>query len=283
MPRLAAVRKQISQHIEVPSLPWLNDALNGGLFRGGVYLFTGAPGIGKTTLVAEMLGEMASRGHGVLYVATEQSLPEFKLSLERLHARGRALPLGIVENFYLDDTVDDLEALPKFLTRKVLTAGEEYAGVEVVALDSIQANGLSSNATRKYTALYEFANMARAQGLVVILVGHVTKTGAVAGPKNLQHNVDVILHLRRAFRLRPLFIEKNRFGPDSTEPTMLMMDAIGRLVKSPLSATKRTIVYGYSGVGDDLTEACRTEQHHNQLHIEQRWWVGFSLPEHRLC
>jgi DNA repair protein RadA/Sms len=255
MPRLGEISRKGSEFIEVPSLPWLNRALNGGFVRGAVYLLAGGPGLGKTTLVNQVLGDMASRGRKVLYVSTEQSLGEFKTALERLHARGGPLPNAIVQNFYADDTVDDVDALPKFLTRKVLTAGEEYQGVEVIAIDSVQGRGLSSNATRKYTALYEFANMARAQGLVSILVGHVTKSGAIAGPKNLEHNVDCILYLRRAFRLRPFFIQKNRFGPDVTEPVVLIMDERGRLAKSPLSTAKRTTVYGFSGAGDELTEA----------------------------
>lgn len=255
MPRLGEISRKGSEFIEVPSLPWLNRALNGGFVRGTVYLLAGGPGLGKTTLVNQALGDMASHGRKVLYVSTEQTLGEFKTALERLHARGGPLPNDIVRNFYVDNTVDDVDALPKFLTRKVLTAGEEYHGVEVIAIDSVQGRGLSSNATRKYTALYEFANMARAQGLVSILVGHVTKSGAIAGPKNLEHNVDCILYLRRAFRLRPFFVQKNRFGPDVIEPVVLIMDERGRLVKSPLSAAKRTTVYGFSGAGDDLTEA----------------------------
>jgi DNA repair protein RadA/Sms len=255
MPRLEEIGKKWSQFIEVPSLPWLNRALNGGFVRGAVYLLAGGPGLGKTTLVNQVLGDLASRGRKVLYVSTEQTLGEFKAALERVHARGGTLPPTIAKNFYADDTVDDVDGLPKFLTRKVLTAGEEYHGVEVIAIDSVQGRGLSSNSTRKYTALYEFANMARAQGLVTIVVGHVTKNGAIAGPKNFEHNVDCILYLRRAFRLRPFFIQKNRFGPDVVEPVVLIMDERGCLVKSPLSAAKRTTVYGFGGVGDELTEA----------------------------
>src|SRR6266566_775534 len=254
MPRIGEIVRKGSEFIEVPSLPWLNRALNGGFVRGAVYLLAGGPGLGKTTLTNLLLGDMASRGRKVLYISTEQALGEFRTALERLHAKGGILPNAIVQNFYADDTVDDVDALPKFLTRKLLTAGEEYHGVEVIAIDSVQGRGLSSNATRKYTALYEFSNMARAQGLVLILVGHVTKSGAIAGPKNLEHNVDCILYLRRAFRLRPFFIQKNRFGPDVSEPIVLIMDERGRLVQSPLSTAKRTTVYGFSGAGDELTE-----------------------------
>jgi len=119
MPRIGEISRKGSEFIEVPSLPWLNRALNGGFVRGAVYLLAGGPGLGKTTLVNQALGDMASRGRKVLYVSTEQSLGEFKAALERLHARGGPLPNAIVQNFYADDTVDDVDALPKFLTRKV--------------------------------------------------------------------------------------------------------------------------------------------------------------------
>src|SRR5437660_8638343 len=150
MARLAEISKKWSQFIELPSMPWLNEALAGGFVRGAVYLLAGGPGLGKTTLVNQALGEMAMRGRKVLYVSTEQTLGEFKTALERVHTKGGVLPNAIVQNFYVDDTVDDVDSLPKFLTRKVLTTGEEYQGVEVIAIDSVQGRGVSPNATRKY-------------------------------------------------------------------------------------------------------------------------------------
>ncbi len=254
MPRLGEIEKKGSQFIEVPSLPWLNKALNGGFVRGAVYLLAGDAGLGKTTLVNQALGDIAARGRKVLYVTTEQSLGEFKAAMERVHGRNGTLPNAIIQNFYVDDTVDDIDALPKFLTRKLLTAGEEYHDVEIIAVDSVQGRGLSSNATRKYGALYEFTSLARAQGLICLLVGHITKNGAIAGPKNLEHNVDCIMYLRRAFRLRPFFVQKNRFGPDLSEPIVLNMDQRGRLVRSPLSTAKQSSVFGFSGIGEELTE-----------------------------
>jgi len=108
MPRLAEISRKSSQVIEVPSLPWLNRALNGGFVRGAVYLLAGGPALGKTTLVNQVLGDLAIRGRKVLYVTTEQSLGEFKAALERVHARGGSLPHSMVQNFFADDTVDDV-------------------------------------------------------------------------------------------------------------------------------------------------------------------------------
>ena len=253
MPRLEQISRSRSQFIQVPSMPWLNEALAGGFVRGAVYLLAGGPGLGKTTLVNQALGEMAMRGRKVLYVSTEQSLGEFKTALERVHAKGGTLPHAIVQNFLLDDTIHDLDALASFFTRKVLAAGEQYHGVEVIAIDSLQGRGVSPNATRKYGALYQFVDLARAAGVISVLVSHVTKAGEVAGPQSLAHNVDAVLYIRRGFRQRPFFVLKNRFGP-VTDPVVLVMDERGRLIKSPLSTARHSVVYAFDGM-DEVAEA----------------------------
>jgi DNA repair protein RadA/Sms len=224
------------------------------LIRGGVYLLAGEPGIGKTTLAIQVLGDLARQGMKVLYLTTEQGLPDLKRVVERIHSGSLGPDRSLRDNFLLDDSLDDLADLPRFFARRVLTDGEEYHGVQAVVLDSIQGRGLSPAATQKYRALYEFAENAKAQGLVTILVGHVTKKGQIAGPKDLEHNVDCVLYLRRAFRLRPFFVPKNRFGPAQLDPLVLAMDDRGRLFESPHTTAQSTAVYGYAGIGDDPAE-----------------------------
>jgi DNA repair protein RadA/Sms len=255
MPRPDEISGKSQEYLPVPSLPWLNEAVGEGFVRGGVYLLAGEPGIGKTALALQILADIALRGTKVLYVTTEQGLPDIKRALERVQASsGGHLPKALVENFYMDDSVDDIDALPKFLARRVLTDGQEYHGAQLMVVDSVQGRGLSAAAIQKYRALYEFAENAKAQGLVTLLIGHVTKKGQIAGPKDLEHNVDCVLYVRRAFRLRPLFVPKNRFGPAIIDPIVLVMDSYGRLTKSPLSAAKSAAVHGYAGMGDDLAE-----------------------------
>lgn len=135
-----------------------------------------------------------------------------------------------------------------------MTEGEEYHGTQALVLDSVQGRGLSPSATRKYRALYEFAEQAKANGLITVLVGHVTKRGQIAGPRDLEHNVDAILYIRRAFRLRPFFVPKNRFGPAVLDPIVLLMDSRGRVVESPHRSAKSAVVLGYGGVGEELAE-----------------------------
>lgn len=255
MPRLDEVETKGPERITVPDLPWLQRALNGGLIRGGVYLLAGEPGIGKTTLSIQVLGSLAKGDIKSLYLTTEQGLGDLKRAVTRIHGHGEgSLPKHIRERFFLDDSIEDIDSLPRFLARRVLTEGEEYHGVQAIVVDSVQGRGLSAAATRKYRALYEFAENAKAQGIVTILIGHVTKKGQIAGPKDLEHNVDCILYIRRAFRLRPFFIPKNRFGAAVLDPIVLVMDEKGCLTESPHRAAKSAAVLGYAGIGEELAE-----------------------------
>lgn len=255
MPKIDDITEKGPGVIEVPSLPWLGKAVAPGFIRGGVYLLAGEPGIGKTTLAIQVLGDLASQNVKVLYLTTEQGLGDLKRAVTRIHGgAGGQLPATMRDNFFLDDTVDDIDVLPRFLARRVLTEGEEYHGIQAIVVDSVQGRGLSSAATQKYRALYEFAENAKAQGLLTVLVGHVTKKGQIAGPKDLEHNVDCIVYIRRAFRLRPLFVPKNRFGPAVLDPLVLMMDERGRLRESPHVAAKSSAVLGYAGIGEELAE-----------------------------
>lgn len=255
MPRIDEISDRGRDLLEVSSLPWLVKAVAPGLIRGGVYLLAGEPGIGKTTLAIQLLGDLALQQIKVLYITTEQGLGDLKRAVCRIHGDSHGnLPARVLANFHFDDSVEDIDALPRFLARRVLTEGEEYHGVEAIVVDSVQGRGLASAATQKYRALYEFTENAKAQGLVTILIGHVTKKGQIAGPKDLEHNVDCVMYIRRAFRLRPFFVPKNRFGPALLDPMVLMMDEKGRLKESPHRAAKSTAVLGYAGIGEDLAE-----------------------------
>lgn len=256
MPRATQIADDARQMLKIEELPWLTEAIGGGFVPGGAYLVAGEPGIGKTTLAIQVLGAFARKGIKVLYVSTEQGLADLKAVLHRVHAdKDDRLPAAIEENFFLDDSVEDVDALPRFLARRVLTSGQEYHGIRVLAFDSVQGKGLAAAATKKYRALYEYTESAKAQGLVSLLIGHVTKRGQIAGPKDLEHNVDAVIYLRRAFRLRPLFVPKNRYGPSVVDPVVLVADSRGRLQQSSLTAAKSTAVYGYAGMGEDLAEA----------------------------
>lgn len=256
MPRIGDITDRAQDLLRPNSLPWLTEAVGGGFVPGGAYLLAGEPGIGKTTLAMQILGDFAQQGLKVLYLTTEQGLADLRAVLFRVHAdKDGRLPPGLEENFFLDDSIEDVDRLPHFLARRVLTEGQEYHGARILAFDSVQGKGLAAAASKKYRALYEYTESAKAQGLVSLLIGHVTKRGQIAGPKDLEHNVDAVVYLRRAFRLRPLFVPKNRFGPSVVDPVVLVADAQGRLKQSELTAAKSAAIYGYAGIGEDLAEA----------------------------
>jgi DNA repair protein RadA/Sms len=194
----------------------------------------------------QIVGDLARRGEKALYIATEQPVREFRAAVERIHSKGGALPPSVVQNLLVDDAIHDLENLPSFFTRKVLPADGEYHDVQLIVIDSLQAHGVSPNSTRKYAAFYQFLDLTRAASIPTIAVSHVNKAGEAAGPQSLAHNVDAVLYIRRGFRQRPLFVVKNRFAA-LTDPVILVMDGRGRLIKSPLSAAKRSSVYGLNG------------------------------------
>lgn len=195
MPKPGTIPAIVREHLTLPSMTWLGDALAGGIVRGGTYLLSGEPGIGKSTLAVQIAGDMAAQGIKALYLANEQGLDDVEATLMRLFARGDRLPRRIADNFHMDDSLSDIEALPAFFGSHVEPPGREYSGAEVIVLDSIQGRGLPSSATRKYRALYEFIKQAKAGGIATILLSHITKDGRIAGPKALEHNVDAVMYL----------------------------------------------------------------------------------------
>ncbi len=120
-----------------------------------------------------------------------------------------------------------------------------YSGTELIVVDSIQGLGTAPTSSKPYQKLFEFNNYAKEHEITVILVGHVTKGGTIAGPRTLEHNVDCVLYLRKAMRLRPLFVPKNRYGAERYEPLSLIMDKHGCLEKSKHVKAKASHAYGY--------------------------------------
>lgn len=256
MPKISEVHRGGRETLDVPGLPWLQEVLRGGLTKGGIYLLSGEPGIGKTTLAVQILVDLAKRGTPVVYLTNEQSLADIAAVVDRI-TRGLsgAEADAVKENLFCDDAVPEIKDLPDFLARRVLSDGQEYHGCRVLVYDSIQGRGLAATATQQYRSLYKFNDLAKNSGLCTLLIGHITKRGQIAGPKDLEHNIDAMIYLRRAFRLRPLFVPKNRFGPAVFDPLVLTMDDSGKLSKAPHTTAQSSVVYGWSGVGENLTEA----------------------------
>ena len=199
----------------------LDRVLGGGFVVGSAVLLAGEPGIGKSTLVLQMLDAVASRGTDVLLVSGEESLEQIA---------GRAARLGTDGQRVRVAASSSLEAV----------LGEvSSSGPQVVVIDSIQTladPALDQPAgslvqVRECTA--SLTAHAKASGVTFVLVGHVTKDGTVAGPKTLEHVVDVVLSLEgdRTGTLRLLRANKNRFGATDETGVFVMaskgLDPVG--------------------------------------------------------
>jgi DNA repair protein RadA/Sms len=180
----------------------LDRILGGGLVPGSLVLIGGSPGIGKSTLTSMALGNLEGAGRRTLYVSGEESASQIRLRAERLP--GAALRVPVLAETDLDTVVATLDA----------------ERPEVCVVDSVQtlhAADLTS-AAGSVGQVREVADritrLAKARGIAVLLVGHVTKEGALAGPRVLEHLVDCVLQFEgeRERTYRTLRALKNRFG-----------------------------------------------------------------------
>ena len=187
----------------------LDRVLGGGLVPGALVLLGGSPGIGKSTLTNMVLGNLAGAGRRTLYVSGEESAEQVRLRAERLvldpaHPAGSALKVPILAETDLDTVLGTL-------------AGESP---DVCVIDSVQTlnaaelTGAPGSVGQVREVAGRIMELAKARQIAVILVGHVTKDGALAGPRVLEHLVDCVLQFEgeRERPYRELRALKNRFG-----------------------------------------------------------------------
>jgi DNA repair protein RadA/Sms len=225
--------------------------------RGGIYLLAGQPGIGKSTLGIQIALDLGRSGEKTVFILTEQSREDLALRARKLCS---AWPTQVANNALAkiqpEDGLYDVEHLPQFLSQHVLSPGGKYHGLKFIILDSIQGHGLSSAATKQYRKLYEFCRACKSSGITVLLVAHVTKKGEIAGPKDLEHNVDCVLVMRKAMVYRPMFVPKNRFGPAVLKPVPLEMDKVTTALQlSPHNEAVSSVARTYLGGPTPIAEA----------------------------
>jgi len=248
-----------TEHAEIElseSLAWLRQRIS-KFVVGGVYLLAGQPGIGKSRLATQLALDLGRNGQKALYVLTEQSKGDLKKIAHQMTAdwprKDADKAMGNVD---AEEAIYGIENLPSFLSHQVLSPGSKYNGVSLIVIDSVQGHGLSAAATTKYQQLYEFCRTCKSAGITVMLVAHVTKKGDVAGPKDMEHNVDCILVMRRAMIYRPMFVPKNRFGPAIFKPIPLEMDKTTTALRlSPHSDTVSSVARSYLGRRIGIAEA----------------------------
>lgn len=180
----------------------LDRVLGGGVVEGSLLLVGGDPGIGKSTLLTQVSANFAAHGHRVLYVSGEESARQIKLRANRLGASGKGLYI-LSEN--------DMNAVEKQM---------RHIQPEFMVVDSIQTMyrpdmaSAPGSVSQVRESASQLMRMAKTTGCAIFLVGHVTKEGAIAGPRVLEHMVDAVLYFEgdRQHQYRILRAVKNRFG-----------------------------------------------------------------------
>ena len=226
----AAVAVKTLADIDADDLPRYRTALGefdrvlgGGLVPGSLVLVAGDPGVGKSTLLLQAASAYAGQGLRVLYVSAEESERQLRLRSRRL---GR-----------VDERIQVLADTRLETIAPVVEAAE----VDVIIVDSVQtlhvagSNGAPGSVSQvRDNALY-FLELAKRTQVPVLLVGHVTKEGTVAGPRVVEHMVDTVLYLEgdRFHHFRILRAAKNRFGPTHEVGVFEMRDDGLRQVENP--------------------------------------------------
>ncbi|MBQ3264077.1 DNA repair protein RadA [Candidatus Saccharibacteria bacterium] len=203
----------------------LNTVLGGGILMGSVSLLAGQPGIGKSTLLMQICAEIA-KGHDVLYISGEESAGQVKLRAERLGANSERL------NFAASISGNDIA--------KTIETGE----FDLVIVDSIQTLAMDeiSSAPGTVSQVTNCGNLiiraAKKTDTAVVIVGHVTKEGTLAGPKVLEHLVDVVLNFEgdRYGGFKTVRAVKNRFGSTNEVAIFEMVNSGLKEVENPSAA-----------------------------------------------
>lgn len=195
----------------------LDRVLGGGLVPGSLVLLGGSPGIGKSTLTNMVLGNLQHAGHSTLYISGEESAEQVRLRAERLAPAPGGKELGVSP--LPSRPALDVPVLAETDLDVVLDALSALAP-RVCVIDSVQTlraaelSGAPGSVGQVREVAARVMDLAKAQGIAVILVGHVTKDGALAGPRVLEHLVDCVLQFEgeRERPYRELRALKNRFG-----------------------------------------------------------------------
>jgi len=198
--------------------------LGGGLVAGSAVLVGGDPGIGKSTLLLQAAASLARAGRRVVYISGEESVEQVRL---------RARRLGVIDA--------KLELAAAINLRDITAALEQAPDTALVVIDSIQTMWLDTIESAPGTvaqvraAGFELIRQAKSTGFALVLVGHVTKDGAIAGPRVLEHMVDAVLYFEgdRGHQFRILRAVKNRFGATDEIGVFEMTDQGLREVANP--------------------------------------------------
>lgn len=181
----------------------LNRVLGGGLVDGSVVLLGGPPGIGKSTLLLQIFSEISGINN-YIYISAEESVSQVLMRAKRLNVGNSDVKIASSSNVH-----QIISSLQNLKHNSVVIIDS----IQTISSDLIQSPPGSISQVRFCTQ--ELVNFAKQNDVIVIIVGHITKDGAIAGPKTLEHMVDCVLYFEgdRAYDYRILRGEKNRYGP----------------------------------------------------------------------
>lgn len=205
----------------------LDRVTGGGFVTGSALLIGGDPGIGKSTLLLQTVCALADKGMNCAYISGEEAVDQIRMRAKRMGVEDAAVHLASATNL-----------------RDILTTLEQPVNgkpVEVAVIDSIQTMYIDNiesapgTVTQVRTCSHELISFGKKRGIIMILVGHVTKDGAIAGPRVLEHMVDTVLYFEgdRGHQFRILRAVKNRFGPTNEIGVFEMHHAGLQEVRNP--------------------------------------------------
>ena len=188
----------------------------GGLVAGSALLVGGDPGIGKSTLLLQVVASLAQAGAACAYISGEEAIDQVRMRALRLAVADRAVQLAAATSI-----------------RDIAAALDRAAAPDIVVIDSIQTMFLDTldsapgTVSQVRAAAQELIRLAKRRGFTLLLVGHVTKEGVITGPRVLEHMVDTVLYFEgeRGHQFRILRAVKNRFGPTDEIGVFEMTDA----------------------------------------------------------
>jgi DNA repair protein RadA/Sms len=210
---ISSIEPQGTRHCPT-GIDELDRVLGGGVVPGSVTLLAGDPGVGKSTLLLKVTHQWAQSGRRALYVSGEESRGQIRMRADRTGCSNHEVYLTAESD--LDAVLSHIEAVQPTL----------------VVVDSVQTmttsdtDGVAGGVTQVRAATTALTAAAKTTGVALILVGHVTKDGAIAGPRSLEHLVDVVLHFEgdRNSLLRMVRGVKNRFGAADEVGCFLLQD-----------------------------------------------------------
>ena len=201
----------------------LDRVLGGGIFPGSLILLGGEPGIGKSTLTLQLAGDLSSKGDDVIYCSGEESPEQLSLRANRLKISGNKI--SIVNETNVLNIIDTID--------------KHHPTLAIV--DSVQTlwdedvQGVAGSPGQVRNAVHQLMAFCKKTGITILLIGHVTKDGGIAGPMTLEHMVDVVLYMEgeKYGDYRIIRGIKNRFGPSNEIGLFTMSEEGLKIVDAP--------------------------------------------------